>query len=103
MAGYSSWLWAGVSFEDHPQGVLVKGAAPGWFKKANREPMRKLKRGDVIVKVDGKIGLTRSDLLAYLMRDKELGAKVHLQVLRNGKRTEITFGIPARQPEVQGH
>ncbi len=103
MAGYSSWLWAGVSLGEHPQGVLVKGPAPGWFKKPNAEPKRKLKRGDVIVEVDGKTGLARSDFLAYLMRDKELGSTVRLEVLRKGERVEVTFRLPSKQPEVQGH
>ena len=103
MAGYSSWLWAGVSLGEHSEGVLVSGLAPGWFKKANAEPKRKLKRGDVIVEVDGKTGFDRSAFLAYLMRDKKLGSEVRLEVVRDGERVRVTFDIPATQPEVQGH
>ena len=102
VAGYSSWMWAGVSFEDSPKGVRVANRAPRWFKKANAEPKRKLQKGDVLVEVDGRTDMDRSALLAYLMRDKKLGSTVNLVVLRNGKRMPITFKIPKKQPEVQG-
>ncbi|MHC4955213.1 MAG: PDZ domain-containing protein [Planctomycetota bacterium] len=103
VAGYASWLWAGVSFQDHAQGVLVANRAPGWFKRANAEPKRKLRRGDVIVKVDKKSGMDRSELLAYLMREKRLGSEVRFDILRNGKPETVKFRIPKKQPEVQGY
>lgn len=103
MAGYASWLWIGVSLGEHQNGVLVSGPAPNWFKKYNVEPRRKLRRGDVIIKMDGKTGFSRSDLLAYLMREKKLGSKVRLEVLRKGQRVKVEFNIPKKQPEVQGY
>jgi S1-C subfamily serine protease len=57
----------------------------------------------VIVEVDGKSGMDRSGLLAYLMRDKRLGSKVKLVVLRGGRRVDVEFRIPKKQPEVQGY
>ncbi len=103
VAGYSSWMWAGVSFEDSANGVRVLNRAPAWFKRANREPKRKLQKGDLIVSVDGRTDMDRSALLAYLMRDKKLGSTVKLVVMRNGKRESISFRIPKKQPEVEGY
>ena len=40
VAGYASWLWAGVSFEDTPSGILVANRSPNWFKKPNRDARR---------------------------------------------------------------
>ena len=103
LAGYAMWLWGGVSLEDHPEGVLVSSLSPGWFKKTNRKARNALRRGDVIVRVDGKTGWTRSTYLAYLMREKKLGSTVRLEVLQVGERKKVSFKIPAEQPEVLGH
>ena len=103
VAGYASWLWAGVTFEDGPRGVVVARRSPDWFQRPNRDARRVLAPGDVIVAVDGRAGLDRSELLAYLMRDKPLGSRVDLEVLRDGRRRSVAFAIPAEQPEVLGH
>jgi len=103
LAGYAMWLWGGVTLEDDPKGVRVAQRSPGWFKRPNRAARKVLQAGDIIVKVDGKAGWTRSTYLAYLMRDKRLGAKVELEVLRGGKRQEISFRLPKQRPEVMGY
>jgi len=103
VAGYAAWLWAGVSFEDTPDGVRVANRSPNWFKKPNRDARRALERGDVIVEVDGRSGFDRSGLLAYLMREKRLGSTVKLTVLRDGRRQSVSFQVPSEQPEVLGH
>lgn len=103
VAGYASWLWAGVSFADHADGVRVAQHAPRWFKRENGDGMRALRRGDVIVEIDGRAGMDRSALLAYLMREKPLGSTVRMTVLRGGGRTKVSFKIPKEQPEVQGY
>jgi len=103
VAGYSSWMWAGVSFSDHAGGVRVENRAPDWFKRTNRDGMQALERGDLIVSVDKITGMDRSALLAYLMRDKKLGSKVRMEVLRRGKSKQVSFKIPKEQPEVQGY
>jgi len=103
VAGYASWLWAGVSFEDRPNGIFVANKAPNWFKKPNNAAKSKLRRGDVIIAVDGKSGFDRSELLAYLMREKKLGSKVKLEVLRGGKTVDLSFKLPKKQPEVLGY
>jgi serine protease Do len=103
VAGYASWLWAGVSFVDSAEGVVVKNRSPNWFKNPNRKGRQALAPGDVIVSVDGKQGMDRSELLAYLMRDKKLGSKLKLDVLRKGKREKVSFRIPKEQPEVMGY
>ena len=103
MAGYASWLWTGAGYKDGPKGIVVDHLSPNWWKKPNKEGRRKLKRGDVIVGVDGKKGMDRSGFLAYLMRDKKLGTKLKLDVLRGGKTVEVSFKMPKKQPEVQGY
>ena len=55
------------------------------------------------MEVDGREGLDRSELLAYLMRDKKLGSTVELVVLRDGERRKLSFRIPKTRPEVQGY
>ncbi len=88
---------------DHEDGVLVANRSPGWFKKPNREARRTFRPGDIIVEADGRKGWTRSTFLAYLMRDKALGSTVRLEVIRAGKTIDLSFTIPEKQPEVQGH
>lgn len=103
VAGYAAWLWAGVSFEDSAAGVRVSNRSPNWFKKPNRDARKVLTKGAVIIAVDGKSGLDRSELLAYLMREKALGSTVEMTLLRGGQRRTVSFKIPRTQPEVLGH
>ncbi len=103
VAGYAAWLWSGATLADHPRGVRVSTLSPGWFKKPNRSARKALRRGDIIVAVDGRSGMTRSLYIAYLMRDKELGSEVNLRVQRNGQTVDASFRIPATRPEVQGY
>ena len=103
MAGYAAWLWAGVSLQDHKAGIRVAQKAPHWFKRENKDAKRAFKIGDIITSVDGKTGMDRSAFLAYLMRDKRLGSKVRLEVLRGGEAQRVEFKIPRKQPEVQGY
>jgi hypothetical protein len=103
VAGYASWLWTGVSFKDTPEGILVTQRSPNWWKKPNRDARRALKPRDVIVKVDGETGMSRSDFLAYLIRDKKLGSTVTLEIRRKGRREMVRFKIPSKQPEILGH
>jgi hypothetical protein len=102
LAGYASWLWAGVGFRDDPGGVLVDRRSPDWFKKPNRDGRSALRPGDLVVEVDGRKGMDRSALLAYLMREKALGSTVTMVVVRGGKRETVKFRIPEEQPEVWG-
>ncbi len=103
MAGYAAWLWAGVSLQDHKDGIRVAQRAPGWFKRVNKKAKRAFQVGDIITTVDGTVGMDRSALLAYLMRDVRLGAKVKLKVLRKGETVDVDFRVPKKQPEVQGY
>lgn len=102
VAGYAMWLWGGVTVEDHARGIRVKARSPRWFKKTNKAAYNKLQAGDLILAVDGK-RMSRSDYIAYLMRDKRLGSTVNLDVERGGRRLRISFPIPGKQPEVLGH
>ncbi len=104
VAGYAMWLWSGATFEDHARGIRVAALSPDWYKKRTNQSARKrLRRGDVIVAVDGRTGWTRSLYIAYLMRDKRLGSEVRLQLLRGGKTIQVKFRLPSKRPEVQGY
>jgi len=103
VAGYAFWLWSGVTLTDRPGGVFVSALSPGWFKRPNRNARRKLRRGDLIVKVDGKPGWTRSTYIAYLMRERKPGSKVKLVVQRAGETLDIEFKLPDKRPEVLGY
>ncbi len=101
--GYAQWLWAGVSFEDSAGGVRVAARAPSWFKRVHRRAKREFEVGDVIIDVDGRGDFDRSGLIAYLMRDKKLGSRVKINVLRDGKKEKVQFDLPKKQPEVMGY
>jgi serine protease Do len=103
VAGYAMWLWSGVTLQDHAKGVRVSDLSPWWFKKPNRHARKVLRRGDVIVEVDGKRGWSRSRYIAYLMREKKPGSIVRLKVIRDGGEAPVRFRLPAKQPEVLGH
>ena len=103
MAGYASWLWTGVSFVDVDGHVQVQARSPNWWKKPNRDGRQTLQRGDVILEVDGRKDLDRSGLLAYLIREKKLGSKVKMTILRRGEEQRVSFKLPKKQPEIQGH
>lgn len=103
VAGYAMWLWMGVSLEDDPRGVRVPHLSPPWFKKPNLGAREKFRAGDLILELDGKSDWSRSSLLSYLMREKELGSMVHVKLERAGEAVELSFEIPSEQPEVLGY
>lgn len=103
VAGYAMWLWAGVTFEDRAGGLTVSQRSPNWFKKTNRDGRQKLQPGDVLLEVDGQKGLSRSDLIAYLIRDKKPGSTVKLRIRRKGETEKIDFRVPNKRPEILGH
>lgn len=103
MAGYAMWLWGGVTLADSPRGVTVAAPSPGWFKRQNKDARKELKKGDLILEVDGKTGWTRSTYLAYLMREKKPGSTVKLKLERGGKKIKASFRVPKPRPEVLGH
>lgn len=103
MAGYAAWLWGGFNIHDHAQGVRIGKPSPWWFKKPNQDARKTLKTGDIIIEVDGTKGMDRSRYLAHLMRDVRLGRSVKLKVIRAGETIDLSFKIPKKQPEVQGH
>jgi len=54
-----------------------------------------LRRGDVIVEVDGlKTAMTEAQFLAYLLQKKTPGQKVDLTYLRDGKREAVQLELP---------
>jgi serine protease Do len=57
--------------------------------------------GDVIVAIDGQPINSMDDLIAYLSDSTEVGQKVTLTVLRNGKETSIDITLGTRPTENQ--
>lgn len=52
--------------------------------------------GDVIVSIDGKEVKTYNDLISYLMLHTEVGQKVTLGILRDGKQSTVEVTLQAR-------
>ena len=50
-----------------------------------------LRKGDILVAVDGNDSFTMSEYLAYLIQKKRPGMKVLLTVLRGGKKQNIPW------------
>jgi S1-C subfamily serine protease len=103
VAGYAAWLWSGVSLEDDPAGIRVTQRSPNWFKRPNEQARMALEPGDLIVTVDGRSGLSRSQYIAYLMREKEPGSSVEPEVVRDGRKRPVRLRMPSPQPVLLGH
>jgi len=61
--------------------------------------------GDVIIAIDGQPIKTFNDLVAYLAVSTEVGQKVNLTILRNGKQQTVTVTLglrPATPPQASG-
>jgi serine protease Do len=52
--------------------------------------------GDVITAIDGQTIQTMDELISYLARSTEVGQKVSLTVLRDGKQTDLSVTLQAR-------
>ena len=59
-----------------------------------------LKRGDVVTKVDGK-DVTPSQTLSYIVANTKPGARIPLEVIRDGKTTTVYAVVGTRPPEEQ--
>ena len=58
--------------------------------------------GDIILSVDGKIVRKIDDILIHLQREKTVGDQMVLQILRDGKATDIIMTLEER-PNSNGH
>lgn len=58
--------------------------------------------GDIILTVDGKIVRKIDDILIHLQREKTVGDQMVLQILRDGKATDIIITLEER-PNSNGH
>lgn len=78
---------------DKNSGEFVQSVVPG-------EPAEKagIKAGDVIVKVNGE-DITPDNRLSYIVANLDVGARVPVEVLRNGKRVRTTVTIGKRPSE----
>ena len=78
------------------QGALVQSVSPGLpADKAG------LKRGDIIVSIDGKT-VGSSDEVVRLISARDPGSKVHLSVLRDGKEVNLTANLGDRPNNTAG-
>ena len=54
--------------------------------------------GDIVLGVDGKIVRKIDDILIHLQREKSVGDQMVLQILRDGKVTDIVITLEERPP-----
>lgn len=74
-------------------GEFVQGVEPGkGAEKAGIKP------GDVITKVNGRT-VTPDETLSYIVAGLEVGTKVPIELIRDGKRQTVTAEIGQRPPE----
>lgn len=68
---------------------------PGWMKGRSPAAERAgLKPGDLIVAVDGRTTpMTVRELLVYVQREKTLGERLRLQVLRDGATRDVSLRL----------
>ncbi|MBO9576469.1 MAG: Do family serine endopeptidase [Sphingobium sp.] len=74
-------------------GEFVQGVEPG--KGADKAG---IKPGDVIVKVNNR-EVTPDETLSYIVAGLQVGNKVPIELIRDGKRTTVTAEIGQRPPE----
>jgi peroxiredoxin len=86
--------WIGIGVGEGQKGVAVTEVIDG--TPAQRAGLR---TGDEVVAIDGVAVAAAGDLIARV-RDKGVGAKVTLALLRAGKAESITLALEARPDEV---
>jgi len=77
------------------RGEIVARVEPG--EAAARAGIR---QGDVIVKVDGK-EVTPDNTLSYMVANSQIGSKVNIELIRDGKRQTVSAVVGERPPEEQ--
>jgi serine protease Do len=77
------------------RGELIAGVEPG--QAAERAGIR---QGDVVVSVGGE-PVTPDQTLSYLVSNSAIGAKVPIELLRDGRRMTVTVTVGERPPEEQ--
>ncbi|HEU4968028.1 DegQ family serine endoprotease [Sphingomonas sp.] len=77
------------------RGELIAHVEPG--QAAERAGIR---QGDVIMAVNGQ-EVTPDTTLSYLVANAEIGARVPIELIRNGKRMTVTATLGERPPEEQ--
>jgi serine protease Do len=76
-------------------GEFVQGVEPG--KGADKAG---IKAGDVIVKVNNR-NVTPDDTLSFIVSNLPIGTNVPIELIRNGKRLNVTATVGQRPPEEQ--
>jgi serine protease Do len=77
------------------RGEIVARVEPG--EAAARAGIR---QGDVIVKVDGK-DVTPDNTLSYMIANSQIGSKVNIELIRDGRRQTVSAVVGERPPEEQ--
>jgi serine protease Do len=77
------------------QGELVRSVVPG--EAAARAG---LQQGDVIVKVNGR-DVTPDETVSYLIANTAVGARVPVEIVRDGRRQTLTVAVGQRPTEEQ--
>jgi serine protease Do len=77
------------------RGELIAGVEPG-------QPAEKagIRRGDVVVSVNGQ-PVTPDQTLSYLVSNTDIGARIPIELIRDGRRQTLTVTVGERPPEEQ--
>lgn len=92
----SSAVWLGVFVEDLDGGVELVGVVPGG--PADRQGLR---RGDILVRVDGR-ALARLSDLEEVLRPLSPGDRIVLELLRGGEPQEVGLRVGGRESAAAG-
>jgi serine protease Do len=79
-----------------PNGPADKAGVHGSDRQVTIEGNDVNVGGDVITAIDGQTIQTMDELISYLARNTEVGQKVSLTVLRDGKQTDLSVTLEAR-------
>ena len=79
-----------------PNGPADKAGLHGSNKQVTIEGQTAIVGGDVITAIDNQPVLGMDDLIAYLARSTQVGQKVSLTILRNGKQQTLDITLEAR-------
>jgi len=84
-----------------PNGPADKAGLHGSDRQITIDGQKVNVGGDVIIAVDGQVIKSMEDLIAYLSDQTEVGQKVTLTLLRNGKEISVEVILGARPAENQ--
>lgn len=84
-----------ASMKLEPNAMALRIKHVGQYPPHNVAQKAGFVKGDILVSFNGRTDLVReTDLLAYAMSDLKPGARVEVQILRDGARKTLSFNLP---------